>query len=195
MDIKVLEKALRASYAKDTAFRAWLPTRPSWGHCTVAALVVQDYLGGSILKASVKGGGTHYWNRLDNGVEIDFTADQFDGSPDRRDVKQAYRQAVLQVEHVKARYATFKDRVRKNLDAADTLEYIPWDRGLEEAADWATPEAIAAAREFLKSIRFADIFERGIAVTTEDHAEADITVAWNEDGEMQFGMTIISKGD
>lgn len=195
MDITALQKALSASYAKDTAFRAWLPARPSWGHCTVAALVVQDYLGGSILKASVKGGGTHYWNRLENGVEIDFTADQFDGPPDRRDVKQAYRQGVLQVEHVKLRYATFKERVAKNLEAVQTLDYVPWDRALEEAADWATPEAIGAAREFLATIRLTEIFERGIAVTTEDHEEADVTIAWNEDGEMQFGMTIISKGD
>ena len=42
----------------------WSSRWPSKGKCTVTALVVQDYLGGELLRAPVED-VSHYWNRLD----------------------------------------------------------------------------------------------------------------------------------
>ena len=46
------------------------------GQCAVTALVVQDFLGGELIRAFVCG-ESHYWNRLPDGSELDLTADQF----------------------------------------------------------------------------------------------------------------------
>lgn len=60
------------------------PRKPgcrSRGQCGTTALVLQDWLGGDILAAEVYRDhqlvGTHYWNRLPGGEEVDLTADQF----------------------------------------------------------------------------------------------------------------------
>ena len=78
MDLKSLEQAIRAAWGKDTCYppavSLWTPEKPELGQCTVTALVVQDYLGGELLYCK---GHNHYWNRLPNGEEIDFTRSQF----------------------------------------------------------------------------------------------------------------------
>jgi hypothetical protein len=47
----------------------------------VTALVVQDLLGGDLVVGEVfvdqAKVGHHYWNRLPDGSDVDFTADQF----------------------------------------------------------------------------------------------------------------------
>src|SRR5205809_837581 len=55
---------------------AWTRENLTWGQCAVTALIVQDYLGGDLLRAPV-GGSMHYWNLLPNGVELDLTRGQF----------------------------------------------------------------------------------------------------------------------
>ena len=42
----------------------------------MTALVVQDYLGGELLRAA-SGQASHYWNLLPGGVVLDLTAEQF----------------------------------------------------------------------------------------------------------------------
>lgn len=49
---------------------------PSRGQCAVTALVVQDWLGGVLLRA-VTPLGSHYWNCIPLVGEIDLTRDQF----------------------------------------------------------------------------------------------------------------------
>ena len=49
---------------------------PSYGQCTVTAMVVQDYFKGEICKIRVNGGGSHYFNKID-GRYFDLTSDQF----------------------------------------------------------------------------------------------------------------------
>lgn len=52
---------------------------PSDGQCAVTALVVQDWLGGELIRAEVQGAGgaSHYWNLIPDMGEIDLTRDQF----------------------------------------------------------------------------------------------------------------------
>lgn len=67
---RVLEKAwsLRSS-------SMWTPENPARGQCGVTALVVNDLLGGDILKTHLPD-GVHFYNRL-SGQRYDFTAAQF----------------------------------------------------------------------------------------------------------------------
>ncbi|MFH8931815.1 alpha/beta fold hydrolase [Streptomyces pristinaespiralis] len=82
-----IENALRASWAADTCSpddlerAGWSGDNPAWGHCDITALVVHDLLGGDLVVGEVHLGGDqhgfHWWNRLPDGTEIDFTRDQF----------------------------------------------------------------------------------------------------------------------
>jgi hypothetical protein len=73
--------------ARDTAYDPLQydasPRRsPLVGHCFVCALIVQDALGGHLVRGRVNDGGTahsHYWNELPSGIEVDITSDQFGG--------------------------------------------------------------------------------------------------------------------
>lgn len=55
----------------------WHTRHPSYGQCAVTALLLQDSLGGELMRADVPGFGSHYWNRLADGTEIDLTREQF----------------------------------------------------------------------------------------------------------------------
>ncbi len=62
----------------------WKPENPLWGHCAVVSLVAQNLFGGELLRASLEGtefaaSWSHYWNRLPDGSEEDFTKTQFGG--------------------------------------------------------------------------------------------------------------------
>jgi Domain of unknown function (DUF4338) len=58
------------------ALMATAESNPAWGQCAVTALIVQDAFGGELLRSTI-GGIAHYWNRLDDGSEIDLTRIQF----------------------------------------------------------------------------------------------------------------------
>ena len=50
---------------------------PTYGQCAITATLVYDMFGGTIHKIKVNGGGTHYFNKINNHY-IDLTRDQFD---------------------------------------------------------------------------------------------------------------------
>lgn len=62
----------------------WTRENPAWGQCAVTTLVAQDFFGGEILRASLEDVDgyeymrSHYWNRLPDGAQIDFSQRQFD---------------------------------------------------------------------------------------------------------------------
>lgn len=61
----------------------WTPENPLHAHCSVVSLLAHDIFGGEIIEASIEQGpgferrGIHYWNKLSNGREEDFTKGQF----------------------------------------------------------------------------------------------------------------------
>ena len=80
--MQMIFKALQSSWAKDTAFdpKEWSESNKARGQCVVSSLVIQDYLGGDLVRYSVDEGDlheTHYANRLDSGVILDTTASQY----------------------------------------------------------------------------------------------------------------------
>lgn len=47
------------------------------GQCAVTALVLQDEIGGTILRGEFPDGTSHYWNLIPAAGEIDLTRDQY----------------------------------------------------------------------------------------------------------------------
>lgn len=89
----------------------WTPENPALGQCAVTALVIQDLLGGILVRAKVNG-VSHYWNSLPNGDKIDMTLRQFgdkitfDELPDERS-----REYVTSFPETVRRYELLKKRV------------------------------------------------------------------------------------
>ncbi|GHB97714.1 YunG family protein [Cerasicoccus arenae] len=73
-----LRATLERVWGPDTSTdpHGWNQDSPSKGQCTVTALLLQDMFGGIIVRSKVCG-NSHFWNRLDDGCEIDLTRDQF----------------------------------------------------------------------------------------------------------------------
>lgn len=80
-----LEAAIRSSWDADTATPEhrphWNPDNPARDQCGVTAMVVNDLLGGELIRGEVRIDGVqtdfHWWNRLGMGIEIDLTREQF----------------------------------------------------------------------------------------------------------------------
>jgi hypothetical protein len=70
-----LYQRLRQAWSIETSSK-WLSHNPASGQCGVTALVVQDILGGEILKTDIDG-AWHFYNRIDER-RVDFTMGQFD---------------------------------------------------------------------------------------------------------------------
>jgi hypothetical protein len=108
-----LNGELRAAWSAGTSADGgnWSADNPAWGQCAVTALVVQDMLGGALLRADVQG-VSHYWNLLDDGTEVDLTREQF--GPNARSVRgeERDRAYVLSFPETKRRYGLLRRRLR-----------------------------------------------------------------------------------
>jgi hypothetical protein len=82
---EMLRPILRVCWGPDTCdphdLADWRPANPARGQCGVTAFIVQDLLGGELVLGEVFVDetlvGHHYWNRLPDGRDVDFTAEQF----------------------------------------------------------------------------------------------------------------------
>lgn len=104
--------AIQYAWCRETSAdpERWTEENPAWGQCAVTALLVQDLLGGDLLRSTVDG-ISHYWNRID-GFDLDLTLRQFgpaiyDASPVVRE-----REYVLSFPETKARYELLLKRFR-----------------------------------------------------------------------------------
>jgi hypothetical protein len=82
LNMQVIINALRSSWSKDTAFNPseWSEDNRARGQCVVSSLVIQDYLGGELVRYMIDEGNlheTHYANMLDGGAILDTTASQY----------------------------------------------------------------------------------------------------------------------
>lgn len=125
-DIQAITSALRVSWDADTAYDSndWSLGNPARGQCVVSSLVVQDYLGGDLLRYSVDEGDfheTHYVNVLDDGTVIDTTASQYVNPVTMRrkpiELKgfASVREKRLADESTRRRYEILKRRVKRTL--------------------------------------------------------------------------------
>lgn len=118
--------ALQGSWTAETAFDAteWSEANRARGQCVVSSLVVQDYLGGELIRFAVDEGDiheTHYMNQLPDGTVVDTTASQYTTPVTMRrkpvsiDGFSSIREKRLADESTKRRYLLLRQRVAENL--------------------------------------------------------------------------------
>jgi hypothetical protein len=83
---------------------------PARGQCAVTALIVQEHLGGELVRCECPG-GSHYYNRLEDGTEIDVTREQFGDGFVPRDVESRPRAYVLSFPETRRRYEALRRRI------------------------------------------------------------------------------------
>lgn len=104
--IAAIEVALRRSWSAETSADSerWTRANPAWGQCAVSSLVVQDHLGGELLRCHAPG-GSHYFNALPDGSWLDTTGEQFGSDFMPGDVEERDREYVLSFLATRRRYA------------------------------------------------------------------------------------------
>ncbi len=113
-----LTEAIKKFWSAKSSFltEEWSTKNPARGQCAVTALVVQDHLGGEIIKCDVVGdSSSHFFNRLPSGEVIDLTKSQFKGDVMFESEKVADREKMLSYPGTQERYETLKAAVESNL--------------------------------------------------------------------------------
>ena len=119
MSKNLLRNALEYAWVGATAQGEWTSKCPSLNQCAVTALVIQDYFGGDLLRCECDDGGSHYWNMLPGGEDVDWTEQQFEYSgvtPIRETVVIRDRDYVLSPKSTKRRYKVLLKRVKAYLE-------------------------------------------------------------------------------
>lgn len=117
--------AIKTAAAKDTSADPdhWTPDNPLWGHCAVAALIIQDYFGGELRRIYLTSVPhlshlrSHYINILPDGTVCDATSEQF-STPLPADLPYEHRnrERLLANADTAARYLVLKTKVKQILD-------------------------------------------------------------------------------
>lgn len=121
------ERVILESCSLETSsdFIGWNENNPAWGHSDVIALLIQEILGGEIIRVSLSrltgysSLKNHYRNRFWPGLEVDFAFSQFSEDAGDRDSlpkdRAANRETLLKNPDVKKRYELFKKRIQERL--------------------------------------------------------------------------------
>ena len=119
---------------KETSYssKGWTKENPLYGQCTVVSLIAQSFFGGELLRASLKNSPDfkrmryHYWNRLPDGREIDFTKDQFgDKYPKGLVSEVKRRKEVIRIPTVEKRYKELALNLVKHLNKNNPIFDAP----------------------------------------------------------------------
>lgn len=108
-----VQRIRKAWSADTTAYEGWSAELPEAGQCAVTALLVQDIIGGVLLRALVNG-ESHYWNKTDDGVEVDLTRAQFQLPIVIEDVVERERDYLLGNKATVIRYGTLTHQFHAN---------------------------------------------------------------------------------
>lgn len=109
-----LARRMRRAWSAETSVDpgGWSPTNPAYGQCAVTSLVVQDLLGGELIRSRV-GGVSHYFNQLPDGRIVDLTREQFSSDAELTDVAGSSRGYVLSFEPTRRRYKLLLERLTR----------------------------------------------------------------------------------
>ncbi|TDT38141.1 hypothetical protein EV562_105155 [Streptomyces sp. BK208] len=116
-----IERAVRASWSAETCtpeYRSrWTGDNPARDQCGVTAMVLNDLLGGELIRGEVHVDGErvdyHWWNRLGMGVEIDLTREQF--GPREIVVGGVVVPRPAEIRRLREEYELLRDRVLARL--------------------------------------------------------------------------------
>lgn len=144
-NIHELEGLLEEAWSSETSSdpNRWSPANPALGQCAVTALVVQDLLGGELLRGEV-GNVSHYWNILPSGQEVDLTIGQFGTTkPTIHNIGGRSRDYVLSFPATQVRYGILSERVRNLLGETANPPRVP---AIRMPNDHAKHRALREAR-------------------------------------------------
>ncbi|MER5432394.1 hypothetical protein [Streptomyces sp. NPDC002588] len=123
-----IERAVRSSWSAETCtpeFRSrWSPDNPARDQCGVTAMVLNDLLGGELIRGEVHVDGKrvdyHWWNRLGMGLEIDLTREQFGPEETVTGGVVIPRPPVTEWRRLREEYELLRDRVVEELNRQQT---------------------------------------------------------------------------
>lgn len=105
-----IEQRLEKSWSKESSANShWSLNNKALGQCAVSALIVQDMLGGKLMRTIGPDGSSHYFNVLIDGVRYDTTAGQFNKPVDYDPAEERTREYVLSFPDTVKRYQILKD--------------------------------------------------------------------------------------
>ncbi|MGW6317627.1 YunG family protein [Streptomyces sp. NPDC055099] len=118
-----IERAIRSSWSAETCtpeFRSlWTNDNPARDQCGVTAMVLNDLLGGELIRGEVHIDGKrvdyHWWNRLGVGVDIDLTREQFRPEEIVTEGIVIPRPPVTEWRRLREEYELLRDRVLDKL--------------------------------------------------------------------------------
>jgi len=114
-DKKAILEKIEKGWTKDTSYwpDRWSSENPACGQCAITALIVQENLGGDLLRTEVEGFGSHYYNKLPDGTIVDLTKKQFPSDAKMSAPSVKKRQDILQYKKVEKRYVALKENIEK----------------------------------------------------------------------------------
>ena len=114
--IDELFKMIELSYDRETCYSGlkdkWYYNNKTLGHCAVVSLVINDFLGGKIMRCMCEI-GRHYYNLI-NGKIVDLTVSQFEGIPNYSLGEERNREYLLKSEDTRERYKILLEKVKNN---------------------------------------------------------------------------------
>lgn len=130
-----VKKIIKMSWKKETCYptsqKDWSKENPSLGQCAVTSLIINDFLGGKIMRCMCNG-MSHYYNLI-NGEIIDLTVDQFAGEiPDYPNGEERTRDYLLSSSDTKNRYLNLLNQVKENFLKYGTKIYNLRDKNNKE---------------------------------------------------------------
>ena len=116
MIINEVCEIVNMSFSKDTCYpglrNKWNEENKTLGQCAITALVLNDFLGGKIMRCMSET-GSHYYNLI-NGEIVDLTVFQFESLPEYEKGEERSREYLLSSEDTKNRYKLLLERVKEN---------------------------------------------------------------------------------
>lgn len=124
--LEELKKVIEVSWSKETCYPniqdTWNKENPSIGQCAITVLIVNDFLGGKIMRTMCNG-ISHYYNLVNNEV-IDLTVSQFEGQiPNYEIGEERTREYLLSSPDTKERYKILLQNVKDNFIKLGTKNY------------------------------------------------------------------------
>jgi hypothetical protein len=138
--LRTLPIVLQECWSRETAYEPekWTPENPTHGQCAITALVIQDLLGGDLLRAKVNG-AEHYWNRLPDSSELDLTRDQFGPALTTTTPERVSRAYVLSFSNTVRRYEQLSQLFTSALKEIARSELIDVNRSIRGVSSAQTP--------------------------------------------------------
>ena len=125
MLINELTKILELSWNKNTCTQSmqdsWNENNKSLGQCAVTALIVNDFLGGKIMRCMCET-GSHYYNLINNEI-VDLTVEQFKVLPNYSLSEERTKDYLLSNESTKERYKILLNNVKNNFLLYGSKDY------------------------------------------------------------------------